>query len=154
MEQHMNDPDNESDADSNSAEGDIRAVRRILELAGTRKDPAHEYQADDADDVTDSDDEVPKSETVDVDAVLAELLTHCRRAARQCFKSPYPDAANGTRVIKASLGIIAAMKKPKSEFTHRFVVERLGQGAPASDATTESNGGVPRRGVPHPMKKS
>jgi hypothetical protein len=61
---------------------------------------------------------------VDPDAVLAELLGHCRSAAEECFQAGRdgetfsPDRASlrlaGVKVIRTSLEVIAAIKAQTS----------------------------------------
>ena len=71
------------------------------------------------------------SRPIDPDAVLAELLCHCRSAAEECFNAgrdgTFSDARRiyrlaGVKVVKASLEIIDAMKG-KGQATRRSSAE-------------------------------
>jgi hypothetical protein len=85
----------------------------------------------------------------DPDAVLAELLQHCRTATGECFSAgrdgtfdQYRTAYRlaGVKLVKASLEIIDAMKGGRTRSPYRFVYERQGDTPPPG----KKNGGTTR----------
>jgi hypothetical protein len=76
--------------------------------------------------------EQPAPEPMDPDALLAELLAYCRRAAQECLTVRDDsflefDPANGARLFQMTLDIIAAMKRAKAESNDSIRLDPVAQ---------------------------
>jgi hypothetical protein len=93
----------------------------------------------------------------ETEAMLREHLERCRKAIETCFtldiqrwsgEGVMQGFVIGTRLIKTSLMLAAALEGSRSDFTHRIIVEHV-PALPSPQAAIEG----PNAAHPHPDKQ-